>query len=78
MTRVRTGGRAEALLHVHKAIEFLAAADAAGEFGWWNAAASNAVAAGINAKDALCFALSGRSTVAESSPPRQHLTGYLA
>lgn len=65
MSRVRTGGRAEALAHLNKAKEFLDAADAAGESRWWNAAASNAVTAGINAKDALCFALSGHSTAAD-------------
>lgn len=65
MSRVRTGGRVEALAHLHKATEFLNAADAAAESGWWNAAASNAVTAGINSKDALCFALAGRPGVPE-------------
>src|SRR5215472_14056060 len=32
---------------------------------WLNAAVSSAVTAGINAKDALCFAMAGRSTVAD-------------
>lgn len=32
---------------------------------WHNAAASNAVTAGINAKDALCYALAGRSAAAD-------------
>lgn len=65
MSRVRTGGRAEALAHLHKGVEFLDAAEAAAASGWWNAATSNAVTAGINAKDALCFALAGRSTAAD-------------
>jgi HEPN domain-containing protein len=65
MSRVRTGGRAEALAHLHKAHEFLNAAETAAESGWPNAAASNAVTAGTNAKDAVCFALSGRSVAAD-------------
>jgi hypothetical protein len=65
VSRVRTGGRAEALDHLGKAQEFLAAARAALDAGWHNAAASSAVTAGINAKDALCFALVGRSTAGD-------------
>lgn len=40
MSRVRLGGRAEAIAHLHKATEFLEAAKAALEFNWSNAAAS--------------------------------------
>jgi uncharacterized protein (UPF0332 family) len=65
MSRARTGGRTEALAHLHKAHEFLDAAETAAESVWPNTAASNAVTAGINAKDALCFGLSGRSVAAE-------------
>jgi hypothetical protein len=65
VSRVRTGGHAEARAHLDKAREFLAAARAALDANWHNAAAGSAVTAGINAKDALCFALAGRSTAAE-------------
>lgn len=65
MSRVRLGGRSEALAHLNKAKEFLEAAQAALEAGWNNAASSNAVTAGINAKDALCFALAGASTASD-------------
>jgi hypothetical protein len=58
VSRVRTGGRAEAVAHLDNA---RAALDA----HWYNAAVSSAVTAGINAKDALCFALIGRSTAAD-------------
>ncbi|HEY4027672.1 MAG TPA: HEPN domain-containing protein [Candidatus Dormibacteraeota bacterium] len=65
MSRVRTGGRAEARAHLDKAREFLDAARAALDASWHNAAASSAVLAGINAKDALCFALAGRNVAAD-------------
>jgi hypothetical protein len=65
LSRVRTGGRAEALAHLDKAQEFLQASRAALDARWNNAAASSAVTAGINAKDAICFALAGRSTAAD-------------
>jgi len=65
LSRARTGGRAEALSHLGKATEFLEAAAAAVDHGWYNAAASNAVTAGINAKDSLCFALVGQSAAAD-------------
>ena len=65
VSRVRTGGRAEALAHLAKAQEFLEAAQAALDALWLNAAVSSAVTAGINAKHALCFAMAGRSTAAE-------------
>lgn len=53
MSRVRTGGRADAIAHLGKAQEFLDAARAALNANWHNAAAGSAVTAGINAKDAL-------------------------
>jgi hypothetical protein len=64
LSRVPTGGRAEALAHLAKAQEFLDAAHAL-DARWHNAATSNAVTAGINAKDALCFATVGRSAAAD-------------
>jgi len=57
--RARRGARSSA-----KAQEFLEAAQAALDALWLNAAVSSAVTAGINAKDALCFAMAGRSTAA--------------
>ncbi len=65
MSRLRLGGRADAIVHLRKASEFLEAAQAALASDWSNAATSNAVTAGIKAKDALCFALAGRSHAAE-------------
>lgn len=65
MSRTRFGGRAEAVAHLEKAREFLDAARAALTARWHNASASNAVTAGINAKDALCYALAGRSAAAD-------------
>lgn len=65
MSRVRTGGRAEALAHAAKAREFLDAAGPALEAGWRNAATGSAVTAGINAKDALCLVMVGRSTASD-------------
>ena len=61
MSRVRTGGRSEALAHLGKAREFLDAARAALDAGWHNAAASSAVSAGVNAKDST----SGRAAAAD-------------
>src|SRR5579859_6858540 len=65
LSRVRTGGRAEARAHLEKAREFMQAADAALREGWPNAAAGSAVTAAINAKDALCPAMVGRTTAAD-------------
>ena len=65
MSRIRVGGRAEAVAHVGKAQEFLDAAEMAADVGWHNAAAANAVTAGINAKDAICLLLAGRTTAAD-------------
>ena len=62
---MRTGGHAEALAHLDKAQEFLEAARVALDERWHNAAASNSVLAGINAKDALCFASVGRSSAGD-------------
>jgi hypothetical protein len=65
VSRVKIGGRREAAAHLHKAQEFLEAARAAQAQAWHNAAASSAVSAGINAKDALCYATAGRTTAAD-------------
>ena len=60
------GGRQDALAHLGKAQEFLEAAETANREGWTNVATSNAVTAGINAKDAICFLLSGQSIAADN------------
>lgn len=54
--------KADAKAYLAKAEEFLAAARANLAEGWTNAAASNAVSCGINAKDAICLAQTGRTT----------------
>ena len=52
---------AEARAHLVKAKEFLDASGLALDAGLFNAAASDAVVSGINSKDAICLALTGRS-----------------
>lgn len=52
---------ADARAHLQKADEFLHAARSNFANGWHNAAASNSVSCGVNAKDAICLALTGRS-----------------
>lgn len=56
----------DAQLHLAKAREFLEAAEASLVHHRNNAAASDAVLAGINAKDAICLALTGRTGKGES------------
>ncbi|MFD7158422.1 HEPN domain-containing protein [Kribbella sp. NPDC059898] len=51
----------EARAHLAKAREFLEAAELTNDLQLYNAAASNAVTSGINSKDAICLALTGRS-----------------
>lgn len=51
----------EARAHLAKAREFLEAADLTNDLQLYNAAASNAVTSGINSKDAICLALTGRT-----------------
>jgi len=51
----------EARAHLAKAREFLEAAELTNDLHLFNAVASNAVTSGINSKDAICFALSGRT-----------------
>jgi uncharacterized protein (UPF0332 family) len=48
--------------HLAKADEFLSAAGSALQSGHLNVATSNAVIAGINAKDAICLALVGKTS----------------
>ncbi|MFV9673549.1 MAG: HEPN domain-containing protein [Acidimicrobiia bacterium] len=47
--------------HLDKAREFLEAAEVSLDLGMFNAAASNAVISGINAKDAICLRLTGHT-----------------
>ncbi len=56
----------EARRHLAKAAEFLEAAEVNHEFGLYSAATSNAVTAGINAKDAICLALTSRTAKADN------------
>lgn len=56
----------EADAHVGKAQEFLTAAQTSLELGLFNAASSNAVICGVNAKDAICLALTGRTAKTEN------------
>jgi uncharacterized protein (UPF0332 family) len=51
----------EAQAHLEKAREFLKAASTNHELGMLNAAVSNAVTAGINAKDVVCLLTTGRT-----------------
>lgn len=51
----------EARAHLAKAREFLDAAELTNDLELYNAAASNAVTSGINSKDAICLALTGRT-----------------
>lgn len=55
------GARDDALSHLRKAREFLDAATLELERELFTAAASSAVLAGINAKDAICLRLTGRT-----------------
>jgi len=51
----------DARAHLRKAREFLDAAELSLDCDLFNAAAANAVTSGINAKDAICLALTGRT-----------------
>lgn len=51
--------------HLSKAQEFLAEAKSALANGHLNAATSNAIIAGINAKDAICLVLVGKTSKAD-------------
>lgn len=52
--------------HLTKAQEFLEAAELTNDLDLFNAAASNAVTSGINSKDAICLALTGRTRKADN------------
>ncbi|NBT37907.1 MAG: HEPN domain-containing protein [Actinobacteria bacterium] len=52
--------------HLDKAEEFLAAARLGLEAGLPNATASNAVLSGINSKDAICLALTSRTSKSQN------------
>ncbi|MFF1821783.1 HEPN domain-containing protein [Kribbella sp. NPDC058245] len=56
----------EARAHLAKAREFLEAAELTHDLALYNAAASNAVTSGINSKDAICLALTGRTRKADN------------
>lgn len=56
----------EAGAHLAKAREFLEAAELNNDIKLYNAATSNAVTAGINSKDAICLALTGRTDRTEN------------
>ncbi len=59
------GARDDALSHLRKAREFLDAAVLELDTDLHTAAASSAVLAGINAKDAICLQLTGRTGKSE-------------
>jgi hypothetical protein len=56
----------EARSHLAKAREFLEAAELTNDLELYNAAASNAVTSGINSKDAICLAVTGRTRKSEN------------
>lgn len=58
--------KTDARAHLRKAGEFLDAAELAAASSMWNAAAAAAVTSGINAKDAMCLALTGRTAKTDS------------
>lgn len=51
---------------MNRAKEFLSAARTALGMPWFNAAASNAVTAGIHAKDALCYVAEGSTSTTQN------------
>lgn len=56
----------DAKAHLAKAREFLEAAELNNDLNLYNAAASNAATSGINSKDAICLALTGRTGKTEN------------
>ncbi|WBQ06582.1 HEPN domain-containing protein [Kribbella sp. CA-293567] len=52
--------------HLTKAREFLEAAQLTNDLELFNAATSSAVTSGINSKDAICLALTGRTRKADN------------
>jgi uncharacterized protein (UPF0332 family) len=57
---------ADARAHLRKAREFLESAELNLDFELYNAATSSAVTSGINAKDAICLALTGTTNKSEN------------
>jgi len=57
---------ADARAHLRKAEEFLEAAELSEEVGLFNAATASSVTSGINAKDAMCLTLTGRTAKTDS------------
>lgn len=55
----------DARAHLDKAREFLSAAEIELAGDWYNAATSSAVLSGINAKDAICLRLTGKTGKAQ-------------
>ncbi len=53
---------ADARAHLREAEEFLDAAELSRDTGWFNAATASAVTSGVNSKDAMCLALTGKTT----------------
>jgi uncharacterized protein (UPF0332 family) len=56
----------DARAHLRKAREFLAAAELNLDCDLYNATTSSAVTSGINAKDAICLALTGNTAKSEN------------
>ena len=56
----------DAKAHLAKAREFLEAAELNNDLDLYNAATSNAATSGINSKDAICLALTGRTGKTEN------------
>lgn len=55
----------DARAHLGKARQFLESARISHDFQLYDAAASSAVVSGINSKDAICLALTGKTTKSE-------------
>ncbi len=58
----------DARAHLRKAKEFLDAAELKLDCDLYNAATSSAVTSGINAKDAVCLALTGTTNKSDNHP----------
>jgi hypothetical protein len=56
---------ADARAHLREARQFLVSANISQDAELYDAAASSAVVSGINSKDAICLALTGKSTKSE-------------
>jgi predicted Zn-dependent protease len=56
----------EAQLHLAKAREFLEAAEGSRDRKLYNAATSDAIISAINSKDAICLALTGRTSKSDN------------